>query len=105
MTRLTSQWCRVLLLCSTFCTHLVDHTQRALKHSIKDLGDFACDVHSQLVYDGCHGAENLRFPGSWDVSLVVDQHGLQQGGDKVLPHLGPENMSKQHIKEDCRIKS
>lgn len=68
-------------------TDLVDHVQSALKDGIKDLGDFSRDVDSQLVDDGCHGAEDLGLPGSRDVPLVVDEHRLQQGGHKVLSHL------------------
>lgn len=74
-------------VCSACARYLIDHTQRALKHGVKDLGDFSCDVDAQLVYDGCHGAEDLRLPGSRDVPLVVDEHRLQQGGHKVLRHL------------------
>lgn len=68
-------------------TDLVDHVQSALKDGIKDLGDFSRDVDSQLVDDGCHGAEDFGLPGSWDVPLVVDEHRLQQGGHEVLSHL------------------
>lgn len=68
-------------------TDLVNHVQSALKDGIKDLGDFSRDVDSQLVDDGCHGAEDLGLPGSRDVPLVVDEHRLQQGGHKVLSHL------------------
>lgn len=68
-------------------TDLVDHVQSALKDGIKDLGDFSRDVDSQLVDDGCHGAEDFGLPGSRDVPLVVDEHRLQQGGHEVLSHL------------------
>lgn len=74
-------------------THLVDHVQSALKDSVKDLGDFSCDMDSQLVDNGCHGAEDLRLSCSRDVPLVVDEHGLQQGGHKVLSHLGPKKVN------------
>ena len=66
-------------------TDLVDHVQSALKDGIKDLGDFSRDVDSQLVDDGCHGAEDFGLPGSRDVPL--DEHRLQQGGHEVLSHL------------------
>lgn len=68
-------------------THLVDHIQSALEDGIKDLGDLSGDVDSQLVDNGCHGAEHLRFTSGRDVPLVVDEYGLQQGGHKVLCHL------------------
>lgn len=77
-------------------TDLVDHVQSALKDSIKDLGDFSRDVDSQLVDDGCHGAENLGLPGSRDVPLVVDQHRLQQGGHKVLCYLD-HRTTREHV--------
>lgn len=68
-------------------THLVDHVQRALKDGVKDLGDLGGDVASQLVDDGRHCAQHLGLAGRRDVSLVVYEHGLQQGGHKVLRHL------------------
>ena len=70
-------------------THLVDHIQSALEDGVEDLGDFSSDVNSQLVDNCRHGAEDLRLPGSRDVPLVVNEHGLQQGGHKVLRNLGP----------------
>lgn len=72
-------------------TNLVDHVQSALEDCVKDLGDFSGDVGSQLIDDGCHGAEDLGLSGCWDVSLVVDEHGLQQGRNKVLCHLEPQS--------------
>lgn len=42
---------------------------------------------AQLVDDGRHGAEDLGFSGSGDVALVVDEDGVQQRRDKVLPDL------------------
>lgn len=81
-------------------THLIDHTQCALKHSIKDLWDFSCDVDPKFVYDGCHGAEDLRLSCSWDVSLVVDEHSLQQGRHKVVSNLRTEKWACRQINED-----
>lgn len=68
-------------------THLVDHVQSALKDGVKDLGDFSRDVDSQLVDNGCHGAEDLGLTGSGDIALVVDEDGVQQRWNKVLPYL------------------
>lgn len=68
-------------------THLVDHVQSTLEDSIKDLGDLSGDVDSQLVNNGCHGAEHLGFTSGRDVPLVINEHGLQQGGHEVLCHL------------------
>lgn len=41
----------------------------------------------ELVDDGCHGAEHFGFSSGRDVPLIVDQHGLEQRGNKVLPDL------------------
>lgn len=41
----------------------------------------------QLVDNGCHGAEDLGFTGGGDVALVVDEDGVQQRWNEVLPNL------------------
>lgn len=68
-------------------SNLVDHVQGALKHGVENLGDFCSDVGCELVDDGRHGAEHFGFSSGGDVPLIVDQYGLEQRGDKVLPDL------------------
>lgn len=68
-------------------SYFVDHVEGALKHGIKDLGYLAGDVPPQLVDNGCHGAEDFRFTGGGDIALVVDEDGIQQRWNKVLPYL------------------
>ena len=80
--------------------HLVDHVQCALKNGVEDLGDLRGDVRPQLVDDGCHGAEDLGVAGRWDVPLIVDEHRLQQGGHKVITHLGGGGRHAERDREE-----
>lgn len=73
--------------------NLVYHVQSALEDSVKDHGNFSGDMDAQLVHNGCHGAEDLRLPGSWNIPLVVYEHSFQQGRHKVLCHLNQRNSS------------
>lgn len=67
--------------------HLVDHVQGALEDGVKDLGYLTGDVSPQLVDNCCHGAEDLRLTGSRNIALVVNEDGVQQRWNKVLPYL------------------
>lgn len=71
----------------TTVPHLVDHVQGALEDSVKDLGYLTGDVSPQLVDNGCHGTEDLRLTGSGNIALVVNEDGVQQWWNKVLPYL------------------
>ena len=78
--------------------HLVDHVQGALEDGIKDLRYLTGDVSPQLVDNGCHGAEDLRLTGSGNIALVVNEDGVQQRWNKVLPYL--EKQWDQHPTTD-----
>lgn len=67
--------------------YLVDHVEGALEDGVKDLRYLTGDVSPQLVDNGRHGAEHLRFAGGWDVALVVNENSVQQRRNKVLSDL------------------
>lgn len=76
-------------------SYLVDHVQSALKDGIKDLGYLAGDVPPQLVDNSCHGAEDFRLTGGRDIALVVNEDGIQQGGNKVLTNLKQQQQQQE----------
>lgn len=80
---------------SSVRSYLVDHVQGALEDGVKDLGYLTSDVPPQLVHNGRHGAEDLRLTGGGDVALVVNEHGVQQRGNKVFSDLEKEEMDEQ----------
>ena len=49
----------------------------------------------QLVDDGRHGAEDLGLTGGGNVALIVDEDGVQQRWNKVLPDLENNGRDQQ----------